>query len=68
MSKAGQRDPNKWDSTGPAPAKPPRAGARIARTYQPATTTKVASIGQDLGRTLSIQGYTQDIRGDEERD
>lgn len=59
----------------PAPAKkqpmPPkftRPSARLARTYQPSVTQTAAGIGQDLGRVLGTQGYTQDIRGDEERD
>ncbi|MBG8556299.1 DUF5712 family protein [Hymenobacter guriensis] len=45
-----------------------RAGARTARSYQPSTAQTAAGIGHDLGRALSTQGYTQDVRGDEERD
>lgn len=67
LPKAGARSSDKQESARPAPQRPPRAGARIARNYQPSLATKVAGIGQDLGRALGTQGYTQDIRGDEER-
>ncbi|WP_180754648.1 DUF5712 family protein [Hymenobacter sp. DG01] len=55
-------------TTSPMPLPYQRSGARIMRNYQPSTAQKVAGIGQDLGRALGTQGYTQDIRGDEERD
>lgn len=52
----------------PAPAPYRRAGARSARAYQPSAAHTAVGIGQDLSRALGTQGYTQDVRGDDERD
>lgn len=53
---------------GPGPAPYQRAGARAARGYQPSAARTAVGIGQDLSRALGTQGYTQDVRGDDERD
>lgn len=52
----------------PAPLSYQRSGARTVRHYQPSTARPASAMGHDLSRVLGTQGYTQDIRGDEERD
>ncbi|WP_202910562.1 DUF5712 family protein [Hymenobacter sediminis] len=52
----------------PTPFSYTRPGARFAHIYQLSATKRAVGIGQELGRDLGTQGYTQDIRGDEERD
>ncbi|MBW3127706.1 hypothetical protein KYK14_04040 [Hymenobacter profundi] len=45
-----------------------RAGSRTARKHTPSVSRNTAGLGRDLGWAMETEGYTQNIRGDEERD
>ncbi|MCB2380476.1 DUF5712 family protein [Hymenobacter sp. BT635] len=63
--------PSAAAATARLPRVPPtysRPGTRMARTYQPSAARNVAGVGQELSRALGTHGYTQDVRGDEDRE
>lgn len=52
----------------PQTASYPQSKNRTARMQPLSPARSVAGLGRDIGRALETEGYTQDIRGDEERE